>query len=76
MEMSRTGLVTDSKARTISGWFGSGLVLHRDGIFLIRENTAHKISKLFGWYLCKFRGFVFSDQSAYGYKFDGYSKSK
>lgn len=74
MYTQRTGLVTDSRARTISGWFGEALVLRRDGGTLIRENTCHRIKPLFGWYLCKFKGYRKVDCSFAGYTFVGYRK--
>lgn len=74
MKVKRTGLVTDSRARSIRGWFGSGLVIIRKREIVIRENTCHKIKPLFGWYLCKFRGYTKIDCSFYGRKFTGYSK--
>lgn len=74
MRVRHTGLETDSRARTITGWFGAGLVLRRDGTVVIRENTCHKIKPLFGWYLCKFRGYHKIDCSWAGYVLAGYCK--
>lgn len=74
MRVARTGLATDSKARTISGWFGSGLVLRRNGKTIIRENVCHKIHPLFIWYLCKFRGYHKIDCSFNVLRFVGCEK--
>ncbi|WGH28531.1 hypothetical protein 13VV501A_gene0035 [Vibrio phage 13VV501A] len=74
MRVVRTGLVTDSKARTISGWFGNGLVLRRNGALVVRENAYHKLHPLFVWYLCKFRGYRKIDCSLGSYHFVGCTK--
>lgn len=74
MIVKRAGLITDSRSRTIKGWFGSGLMIIRRGEVIIRDNSCHKITPVFGWYLCRFRGYRKVDCSFGIFKFDGYSK--